>query len=186
MTEYEKLRKGEYYHFDDPELVQEHYRSVALCQKYNALPIADEAARDGVLRELFAAAGKNLCVKPNFFCDYGKHIRIGDDFIANYNLTILDNATVTIGNNVWIGPQVGIYAVGHPLDATGRKERLGIALPIVIGDNVWIGGNAVVLMGVTIGNNAVIGAGSVVTHDIPDNAVAVGNPAKVIRYIDNE
>lgn len=185
MSELAKLRNGDFYKFDDPELVRIHYRSVALCQQYNALPIAEEKERDKVLRELFGSVGRNVCVKPNFFCDYGKNIHIGDDFLANYNVTILDNATVTIGNNVWIGPHVGIYAVAHPMDAAGRMKRLGIARPITIGDNVWIGGSAVILMGVTIGNNAVIGAGSVVTHDIPDNAVAVGNPAKVIRYVDN-
>lgn len=116
----------------------------------------------------------------------GVNIHVGDDFLTNYNVTILDMATVTIGNNVWLGPNVGIYAVAHPMEAKGREQKLGIAKPITIGDNVWIGGNSVVLMGVTIGRNAVIGAGSVVTHDIPDNAVAVGSPARVIRYIDNE
>lgn len=94
-------------------------------------------------------------------------------------------APVTIGNNTWLGPNVGLYAVAHPMDAKGREARLGIAKPITIGDNVWIGGSAVVLMGVSIGNNVVIGAGSVVTHDIPDNAVAVGNPASVVKMIDN-
>ena len=95
-------------------------------------------------------------------------------------------APVTIGNNTWIGPGVGIYAVAHPMEAAGRMDRLGIAKPITIGDNVWVGGNSTIVMGVTIGNNVIIGAGSVVTHDIPDNAVAVGNPAKVIRYIENK
>lgn len=111
---------------------------------------------------------------------------MGDGFLTNYNVTILDMAPVRIGNNVWLGPNVGLYAVAHPMEAAGRERRLGIAKPITIGDNVWIGGNSVVLMGVTIGRNAVIGAGSVVTRDIPDNAVAAGNPAKVIRYVDND
>ena len=95
-------------------------------------------------------------------------------------------APVTIGDNVWLGPNVGLYAVAHPMEAAGRQRMLGIAKPITIGNSVWIGGNSVVVMGVTIGNNVVIGAGSVVTHDIPDNAVVVGNPARVIRFIDNK
>ena len=116
----------------------------------------------------------------------GVNIQVGDGFLTNYTVTILDMAPVRIGNNVWLGPNVGLYAVAHPMEAAGRERRLGIAKPITIGDNVWIGGNSVVLMGVTIGRNAVIGAGSVVTRDIPDNAVAAGNPAKVIRYVDND
>ena len=142
--------------------------------------------RDKLLRRLFGSAGENLSVKPGFLCDLGVNIQVGDGFLTNYNVTILDMAPVRIGHNVWLGPNVGLYAVAHPMEAAGRERRLGIAKPITIGDNVWIGGNSVVLMGVTIGRNAVIGAGSVVTRDIPDNAVAAGNPAKVIRYINND
>ena len=115
----------------------------------------------------------------------GINIHVGDNFLANYNVVILDMATVTIGNNVWIGPGTGIFAVAHPIEAAGRYDGLGIAKLITIGNCVWIGGNSTILMGVTIGDNAVIGGGSVVTHDIPPNAVAVGNPARVIRYVDN-
>lgn len=186
MTEIEKLRKGERYYMFDSEIGEIQGRAIKLCQDFNALPVTDEQARDKILRQLFGSAGKNLSIKPGFNCDMGVNIHIGDDFLTNYNVTILDMATVTIGNNVWLGPNVGIFAVAHPIEAAGRKEKLGIAQPISIGDNVWIGGNATILMGVTIGRNAVIGAGSVVTHDIPNNAVAVGNPAKVIRYINNE
>lgn len=186
MKEIEKLRSGEYYRMDDPEITDIHYHAASLCQQFNTLPIADSEARDKVLRQLFGSAGRNLSVKPGFLCDLGVNIHVGDNFLTNYNVTILDMAPVHIGNNVWLGPGVGLYAVAHPMEAAGRKQRLGIAKPITIGDNVWIGGNAVVVMGVTIGRNVVIGAGSVVTKDIPDNAVAVGNPARVIRYIENE
>lgn len=185
MTELEKLKNGELYRMDDPEIGKIQHRAAALCQQFNALSVTDEEKRDCVLRQLFGSAGKNLSVKPGFFCDMGVNLHVGDDFLTNYNVTILDMAPVSIGNNVWLGPGVGLFAVAHPMDAAGRKAKLGIAKPITLGDNVWVGGNASILMGVTIGSNVVIGAGSVVTHDIPDNAVAVGNPARVIRYIDN-
>lgn len=186
MTEIEKLERGEYYRMDDPEITRRHHRAAMLCQQFNALPVTDSKERDRVLRELFGSAGKNLSIKPGFFCDLGINIHVGDDFLTNYNVTILDMAPVHIGNNVWLGPGVGLFAVAHPMEAAGRMDRLGIAKPITIGNNVWVGGNSTILMGITIGNNVIIGAGSVVTHDIPDNAVAVGNPAKVIRYIENE
>lgn len=185
MTELEKLKCGELYRMDDPEIVRIHHRAATLCQQFNALPITEGEQRDRVLRQLFGSAGKNLSIKPGFYCDLGVNLHVGNDFLTNYNVTILDMAPVTIGNNVWLGPGVGIFAVAHPMNAAGREAKLGIAKPVTLGDNVWVGGNASILMGVTIGNNVVIGAGSVVTHDIPDNAVAVGSPARVIRYVDN-
>lgn len=186
MKEIDKLRNGNNYRMDDAEIDEIQSRAIKLCQEFNALPITDVGARDEVLRKLFGSAGKNLSIKPGFFCDLGMNIHVGDGFLTNYNVTILDMAPITIGNNVWLGPNVGLYAVAHPLGADGRRMMQAIAKPIRIGDSVWIGGNSVVLMGVSIGNNAVIGAGSVVAHDIPDNAVAVGSPARVVRYIDNE
>lgn len=157
-------------------------RAAGLCMDYNNTREDQPDARRRLLEQLL---GKNLSVKPGFQCDMGINIHVGDGVLTNYNVTILDMATVTIGDNVWLGPNVGIYAVAHPMDAAGRVQRQGIARPITIGNNVWIGGGATVLRGVTIGNNVVIGAGSVVTKDIPDNAVAAGNPARIIRYIDN-
>ena len=185
MTEIEKLKSGKCYHMFDNEIAEIQTRAIALCQQFNDTPITDAESRDRILRLLFGSAGQNLSVKPGFFCDLGTNIRVGDDFLTNYNVTILDMAPINIGNNVWLGPNVGLYAVAHPMEAAGRVAKQGVAKPITIGDNVWIGGNSVVLMGVNIGNNAIIGAGSVVTRDIPENAVAAGNPAKVIRYIDN-
>ena len=121
-----------------------------------------------------------------FRCDYGWNIEIGENFFANYNLTILDVGKVTIGNNVMMGPNVSIYAAGHPIHPETRNTGYEHGLPITIGDNVWIGGNVVILPGVTIGNNVVIGAGSVVSKDIPDDVIAVGSPCKVAREITEE
>jgi len=185
MTETEKLLSGQPYKMNDPELMQIHERALGLLEKLKSCPASETEEKDKILRELFGSAGKNLMIKPGFLCDMGINIHVGDNFLTNYNVTILDMAPVRIGDNCWFGPNVGIYAVAHPMEAAGRKEMLGIALPVTIGDNVWIGGNSVVLMGVTIGHNVVIGAGSVVTKDIPDNAVAVGNPARIIKYIEN-
>lgn len=186
MREIEKLKNGEYYKMDDAEIGEIQLKAIALCQEINKLPITQAKERDALLRQLLGSAGKELSIKPGFLCDMGINIHVGDNFLTNFNVTILDMAPVTIGHNVWIGPNVGIYAVAHPMDAAGREKWLGIAKPITIGNNVWIGGNSTVVMGVTIGHNAVVGAGSVVTKDVPDNAVVVGNPARVIKFIDNK
>ena len=130
--------------------------------------------------------GEGGCIISPFYCDYGYHIRIGHNFFANTNLVILDGADVTIGDNVFIAPHVGIYTAGHPLDIGRRNAGLEYAYPIRIGNNVWIGGNVVILPGVTIGDGAVIGAGSVVTRDVPAHTLAVGNPCRPLRKIDEE
>ena len=123
MTELEKLNNGEYYSMDDPEIAKIHYRAATLCQRFNSLPITESEEREKVLRQLFGSAGKNLSIKPGFFCDLGINLHVGDNFLTNYNVTILDMAPVTIGNNTWIGPGVGIYAVAHPMEAAGRIDR---------------------------------------------------------------
>ncbi len=132
---------------------------------------------------MLGKVGKNVFVEPPFRCDYGTNIEIGDNFFSNYNLIILDCNKVKIGNNAFIGPNVGIYTVSHPIDKDIRNSGLEFAKPITIGNDVWIGGNVVILPGVSIGNNVVVGAGSVVTKNIPDGCVCCGNPCKVIRKI---
>lgn len=130
-------------------------------------------------------AGK-LYIEPPFHCDYGCHISVGEWFYANYDCIMVDVCKVKIGDNVMFGPRVGIYTAGHPIDAEIRNTGLEFGAPVTIGDNVWVGGSVVINPGVTIGNNVVIGSGSVVTKDIPDNVVAVGNPCRVLREITEE
>ncbi|CCZ81644.1 sugar O-acetyltransferase [Odoribacter laneus] len=186
MKEIEKLQVGAYYRMDDAEIAEIQNKAIALCQKIDTVSILDHSIREQLFRKLFGSVGKNPSIKPGFRCDLGVNIHIGDNFLTNYNVMILDMATVTIGDNVWIGPNTGIFAVSHPMEAVGRQEMLAIAKPVTIGDSVWIGGNVTVLMGVTIGKNAVIGAGTIVTCDVPENAVVVGNPARVVKYIENK
>lgn len=160
-------------------------RKNALLKKLN-YECETKEARRAVLSELFGHVGKNASVTPLFYCDYGFNISVGDNFYSNYNFTVLDCAKVTIGDNAFIGPNVGIYAVGHAIDPELRRRGAEFGLPITIGNDVWIGGHTVINPGVTIGNNVVIGSGSVVTRDIPDNVVAAGNPCRVLRSITDD
>ena len=136
-----------------------------------------------LIKKLFSRTGKNFLIEPNFYCDYGYNIEIGENFYSNHNLIILDPAKVIFGENVFIGPNCGFYTPEHPIQAGERNKGLEFAKPIKVGNNVWFGGGVTVLGGVTIGDNSVIGAGSIVTKDIPSNVVAVGNPCKVMREI---
>lgn len=136
--------------------------------------------------KLFGNVGENVLIQPGFQCDFGMNIYVGDNFLTNYNVTILDVARVYVGNDVMIGPNTLITTVGHPLSPKGRKQRHGICQPVTIGNNVWIGGNCTVLPGVKIGNNSIIAAGEVVTNDVPDNCVVGGVPAKVIKELKDD
>lgn len=153
---------------------------------YNNTSPDDTAQLARLIKEMLGKTGKELCVEPPFRCDYGKNIEVGENFYSNYNCTILDVAKVTIGKNVMFAPNVSIYTAGHPIHPDSRNSGYEYGKPVTIGDNVWLGGNVVVVPGVTIGNNVVVGAGSVVTKDLPDNALAAGNPARVIRFITEE
>ena len=184
MTEKEKQQAGELYTGNDKELVAERVKAKKLCAEYNSIEYNDYQKRDRVLTRLMAFKGENTVIEPNFFCDYGYNIMIGDNFYANHNLVILDAAEVTFGDNVFIGPNCGFYTSGHPLDSETRNQGLEYAKPIKIGNNVWIGGNVCIMPGVTIGDNVVIGAGSVVIKDIPSGTVAVGNPCKPVKKND--
>jgi maltose O-acetyltransferase len=162
----------------DPELVRARARAKALLRRFNATTEEDD--RGAILRELFADVGDGAWIEPPFFCDYGTNIALGARFYANAGCTFLDCARIEIGDNALLGPNVQLYAATHPLDASLRRDGLEYAEPIAIGDDVWIGGAAIVLPGVTIGDRAVVGAGSVVTRDVPADAVVVGNPARAL------
>lgn len=185
MTEKEKCRQGLLYDANyDRELLAERERAKELLYDYNRLRPSQYAEKTDLLRSLLGKVGNQVIIEPPFNCDYGYNIEVGENFYANVNLVILDGAKVTIGDNAFIAPNVGIYTAGHPLDAERRNQGLEYAYPIRIGNNVWIGAHSVILPGVTIGDHAVIGAGSVVTKDIPSYSLAVGNPCRVIRSLE--
>ena len=181
-TEKEKMLAGETYNILDPELDRERHRVKGLLRRYN---LADaEPERKTILREMLGDIGQDSIVESPFHCVYGHNIHIGDHVYLNIQCTILDCAEVRIGHHVMFGPAVQVYTAAHLLQAEGRIQGLEIAKPILIEDNVWIGGGAILLPGVRIGRNAVVGAGAVVPKDVLANTVVAGNPAKVIRVID--
>lgn len=186
MTEKEKMLAGKPYQAFGEELFGERQTAKQLVCEINHLPPSELAARDALVRKLFGKVGRNCFVEPPFRCDYGYNITVGDNFCCNYNTVILDCSPVTIGNNVLFGPNVSLFAVGHPLHWEKRNAGWEYALPIRIGDNVWLGGGVIVNAGVTIGDNTVVGSGSVVTKDLPANVLAVGNPCRVLRAITEE
>ena len=143
----------------------------------------ETATRDILLRSIIGHMGREVTILSPFFCDYGSHISIGDCTYINFNLTVLDEAPVTIGSHVFIGPGCSLLTAVHPLDAQERNKGIEKALPITIGDNVWLGGNVTVLPGVSIGEGSVIGAGSVVTRSVPPHTVCAGNPARILRWL---
>lgn len=184
MTEKEKMLAGEYYSAIDPELVRELNETKDIIQQYNNLRPSDTQGRFEILKNLIGKMADDyaLIIQP-FFCDYGKHIRLGKRFFANFNFTVLDEAYVTIGDDCFIGPNVSIYTACHSTNPVERNSRKEWALPVTIGNNVWIGGSVTILPGVMIGDNVTIGAGSVVVKDIPSNVIAAGNPCRVIKRL---
>lgn len=183
-SEKEKARDGELYDANyDPQLIAERDACKDLCFEYNNLPPSKKEDRQNLIRKILGKTNGSFLIEQPFFCDYGYNIEIGENFYANMNCIILDEAKVKFGNNVFIAPGCGFYTAEHPLNVEQRNKGLEYAKPITIGNNVWIGAQCIILAGVTIGDNCVIGAGSVVTRDIPPNVVAVGNPCKVLKNI---
>lgn len=183
MTEREKMLSGAFYFAGESELVTLRQNARRLTRLFNATNEDQGEERQNLLRELFGAFGSGGEIEPPFRCDYGCFLSIGERFFANFHCVILDCAPVTIGDNVMFGPGVQIYTAYHPLEPQLRRELLEAAKPVNIGHNVWVGGNAIILPGVSIGDNSVIGAGSVVTKDVPRDVVVVGNPARILREI---
>jgi len=181
-TEYEKMLAGELYDAGDKELKEMRIRARALMHVYNQTAY-DKGQREMLLKKLLGKIGKNTDIQTPFFCDYGSHIEVGDNFFANFNCTFLDCNFIRIGNNVFLGPHVQIYAAHHPVIAAERIKGPELASPVTIKDNVWIGGGSIICAGVTIGENTTIGAGSVVVKNIPANVVAVGNPCRTVKQL---
>ena len=182
----ERMLSGDLYIADDPELAKDFHKAKRLLREYNQTTEYQEKDRQRILKDLFKKSGEKIHFEPPFHTDYGCNTEIGENFYSNYDCIILDIANVKIGDNVMFGPRVGLYTAGHPIDAVIRNEYYEYGKPITIGNNVWIGGNVVVNPGVTIGDNVVIGSGSIVTNDMPDNFIAVGNPCKVLREINEK
>lgn len=183
LTEKEKMIQGAMYDPSDVQLVQDRINAKLMTRRYNNLPEDDVNARCQLIKEIFGTTGEHIHVEANIRVDYGYNIYIGENFYSNHDLTILDVAPVTIGDNCMIAPGVHIYTATHPIDPMERNSGLEYAKPVVIGDNCWIGGRSIINPGVTIGNNVVIASGTVVTKDVPDNVVVAGVPAKVIKQI---
>ncbi|WP_439818734.1 sugar O-acetyltransferase [Weissella paramesenteroides] len=175
------MATGQTYNDLDPILVSARKQSTKLTTAINNEQ--DMAKKETLIRNLFGSAGIAPDLNPNFRCEFGRNIHVGNYFYANYDTVILDGAKVTIGDRVLFGPKVGLYTSNHSFDARERELGGCIAKPITIGNRCWLAANVTVLPGVTIGDDVIIGAGSVVTHDIPSNVIAVGNPCHVLREI---
>ena len=190
LTELEKKQKGEIYDARDPEIRIQYNRAKDWAKTYNSLPAADMQAKDRILRLFLGSVGRNVRVNQPFFIDYGYNISLGDNCFINMNCTLLDAGSISIGDNTLLGPDVKIYTSCHPLDGSERfwEETEGTTAvktwtnPVKIGRYTWIGGGTVILPGVVIGDNVVIGAGSVVAESVPDNAVACGNPCRILKW----
>ena len=181
--EFRKMIEGEVYSAIDPEMLQELNRVKDLCWEYNQIRPTQLDLRLAKLQEILGVCHDDTFIVQPFYCDWGRNIRVGKGFFANFNFTVLDGAYVTIGDDCFIGPNVGIYTATHSTNPIERNTREEQALPVTIGNNCWIGGGVTILPGVTIGDNCTIGAGSVVVRDIPPCSIAVGNPCRVVKKI---
>jgi maltose O-acetyltransferase len=182
-SEKEKMSAGELYVASDGELVELHKRAQELLHRFNSSTPAQIDEREGIIRKLFGSIGAGSVVRPPFFCDYGSYIFAGEKLFVNYDCVIIDCNEVRIGDNVLLAPKVQIYTANHPFEPELRRAELELASPVIIGDDVWIGGGAIICPGVEIGAGTTIGAGSVITKNIPPNVLAAGNPCRVIRAL---
>ncbi|UZD23108.1 sugar O-acetyltransferase [Algoriphagus halophytocola] len=183
MTEKEKMLAGKLYQAGDPELAQERLKARKLLKSFNHSDPEELELRSALLTELIGKKGKNFWIEPPFQCDYGYNIEVGDDVFINFNCVILDICKVKLGDRVFIAPNVQFYAATHPLDAKTRGEMWEYGKPITIGNDVWIGGGAILCPGITIGDRSVVGAGAVVTKSFPSDVLVAGNPAKIIKHL---
>jgi maltose O-acetyltransferase len=181
----ERMLAGDPYVADDPELAESNAAALDLVAAYNATTVRQRPLRRQLLERLLGAVGEDTEIRPPLYVDYGTQIRIGARCFANFGLVALDVAAITVGDDVQIGPNVQLLTPTHPVEAEPRRRKEEAARPITIGDNVWLGGGVIVLPGVSIGADTVVGAGAVVTRDLPAGVVAVGNPARVVRTLDD-
>ncbi|WP_028774453.1 sugar O-acetyltransferase [Shewanella waksmanii] len=184
MTELEKMLAQACYDPCDLQLTDMRVKARLLVGQYNATKCQQKAERSALLHQLLGHCGQGAMIEPHFNCDYGQNIHVGDNFYMNFAGVILNCATVTIGDNCFIGPQVGIYTACHPINPVERNSGVEFARPINIGNNCWIGGHATIMPGVTLGDNVVVGAGAVVTKDVADNLIVAGNPARIIKSVE--
>jgi maltose O-acetyltransferase len=179
----ERMLAGDLYLFDDPELAENNAAALDLMAAYNATTARQGPLRRRLLEQLLGSVGEDTAIRPPFYVDYGSNITIGARCFANFGLVALDVTTISIGDDVQIGPNVQLLTPTHPVEPQPRREKWEAAEPITIADNVWLGGGVIVCPGVSIGENTVVGAGAVVTRDLAADVVAVGNPARVVRRI---
>ena len=179
-----RMQEGRLYLPEDEEIMAQQLKCLEKLYDYNATRPLEQEKRETLLKEMFGDIGEGCYIEPPFHANWaGKHVHFGNNVYANFNLTLVDDTDIYVGDKVMFGPNVTVATAGHPIDPELRYQAMQYNIPVHIGENVWIGANAVVLPGVTIGDNSVIGAGSVVTKDIPANVVAVGNPCRVLREI---
>ena len=183
MNQKERMLAGLPYKAWLDGLSEERMENKKRIYQYNLLAPDAVEEQEQLIKKILGKTGRHVHIEAPFHCDYGYNIEVGENFFADYNLTVLDVGLVRIGNNAQIAPNVSIYTAGHPVHPESRNSGYEYGIAITIGDNVWIGGNAVIMPGVTIGDNVVIGAGSIVTKDLPSNVIAAGNPCRVIREI---
>jgi maltose O-acetyltransferase len=183
-SEKEKMLDGRLYDADDPELVAERERAREITREFNQTAADEHGQRQELLEELLGSRGDECGIEPPFRCDYGTNIHVGENFYANFECVILDVCRIDIGENCMVGPGVHIYTATHPLPASERIEGPEYGKPVTVGDNVWLGGRAILNPGVSVGDNAVVGSGAVVTDDVPANTIVRGNPATVITRVE--
>lgn len=179
----ERMVAGQFYRPDNPDLVAAHAEGQALQERFNATRQVEAAERDALLRRLFGAVGRGVVVRPPVFVDYGWNVSVGEGTFINVGAVLLDIAPIRLGAWCQLGPRVQLLTATHPLGAMDRRSGWESGAPIVLGDDVWLGGGVIVCPGVTIGGGTVVGAGAVVTRDLPDGVVAAGNPARVLRPV---
>lgn len=182
-TEKQKMLAGEPYFAGGEELTADRLRARNLTYTYNNTRPDEQALREEILSQLFGKTGKSIFIEPTFKCDYGYNIHVGENFYANFDCVMLDVCKIEIGDNCLIAPGVHIYTATHPLDSVQRTAAIELGKPVTIGNNVWIGGRAIINPGVTIGDNVVIASGAVVIKDVPANTLVGGNPARILKEI---